>query len=250
MAPSFRPPQSDHHDKLERWQTTAARAAGLFLLVLFAGVGFLLADTAVPPQHLPWKPLKLENPIGAATRPKVTQAELQACRNVLTEGGIKFQDVPNSTSGDFCRVEDAIFIGGGATPLKPTGAVMACRQALAFSLWDRQVIQPIAMEMFGQKVASIDHYGSYACRRRYGREDTPVSEHAYANALDVAAFRLEDGTVISVLDDWSTPGLKSIFLHRVRDGGCRVFSGVLSPDYNQAHWNHLHLDMGQWKSCN
>ena len=68
-------------------------------------------------------------------------------------------------------------------------------------------------------------------------------------ALDVAAFRLADGRVISVEADWSTPGLGSLFLHRVRDGACRIFSTTLSPDYNQAHWTHLHLDMGRWKSC-
>lgn len=249
MAPSFRPPRSEHHDGLERWQTAAAQGAGLFLLVILAGLAFILADTAVPPQHLPWKPLKLENPIGAVTRPKVTQADLEACRAVLRQGGLTVQDAPYSRTGEFCEVKNAIFINGGASPLKPTGAVMACRQALAYALWDRQVVQPAARESFGQRVASIDHFGSYACRRRYGREDTPVSEHAYANALDIAAFRLADGTVVSVLDDWRASGAKSAFLHKVRDGACQVFSGVLSPDYNEAHRNHLHLDMGGWRGC-
>ena len=32
------------------------------------------------------------------------------------------------------------------------------------------------------------------------------------------------------------------FLHRLRDGACRVFGTVLSPDYNAAHSDHLHLD--------
>ncbi len=247
---AYRKRSSDHHDSLERWQTLAARGAGLLLLGLLAGLLFLFADVAVPPQHLPWKPLRLKDPIGAATRPKLTQAERAACRAVLTEGGVTFQDVPDSTQGDFCRVQDAIFINGGATPLRPTGAVLTCEQAVAFALWDRQVLQPAAIQMFGSKVTAIDHYGSYACRRRYGREDTPVSEHAYANALDVAAFRLADGRVISVESDWPVPGLKSLFLHRVRDGACRVFAATLSPDYNQAHANHLHLDMGQSKVCN
>jgi hypothetical protein len=246
---AYRRRSSEHHDSLERWQTTAARTAGLFLLVIFAGLGFVFADISVPPQHLPWKPLRLADPIGAATRPKLSQAELAACRRVLTEGGVTFQDAPGSVQGDFCKVEDAIFINGGATPLRPTGAVMACPQALAFALWDRQVVQPVAMEIFGQKVTAIDHFGSYACRRRYGRADTAVSEHAYANALDVAAFRLADGTTVSVEADWKAPGPKSEYLRRVRDGACRLFGTTLSPDYNQAHWNHLHLDMGRGPIC-
>ena len=246
---AFRHPSNDHHDSLERWQTLAARGAGGFVLILVAGLAFLFADTAVPPQHLPWKPLRLADPIGLATRPKLTDAQLQACRNVLTEGGVVFQDVPDSLHGDFCKVQDAVLINGGVALLRPIGAVMTCEEALAYALWDRQVVQPAALAMFGSRVTSIDHYGSYACRRRYGRADAPVSEHAYANALDVAAFRLADGRVISVEADWSTPGLGSLFLHRVRDGACRIFSTTLSPDYNQAHWTHLHLDMGRWKSC-
>jgi len=247
---AYRSRTNPHHDALERWQTAAARGAGAFVLVLMAGLAFLLADAVAPPQHLPWKPLRLGDPIGVATRPKVSQAELLACRRVLQEGGVTFQAVPDSDQDAICPVRDALFINGGAAQLRPTGAVMTCDQALAYALWDRQVVQPAAMEMFGAKVVAIDHYGSYACRRRYGRTDTPVSEHAYANALDIAAFRLADGRVISVEDDWSTPGLKSLYLHRVRDGACRVFATTLSPDYNQAHWNHLHLDMGRWKSCN
>ena len=39
-----------------------------------------------------------------------------------------------------------------------------------------------------------------------------------------------------------------------RDGACRVFSTVLSPDYNAAHRDHLHLDTANrgpsgWRAC-
>jgi hypothetical protein len=242
-------PKSDHHDALARWQSGAARGAGLFLVVLMAALAFLFADASVPPQHLPWKPLRLTDPIGVATRPKVTEAQAAACRQVLTDGGVTFQAVPDSTSGDFCQVKDALFINGGAASLKPVGAVMTCGEALAYALWDRQVVQPQAQAFFGTSVVSIDHYGTYSCRRRYGRADQPVSEHAYANALDAAAFHLADGRVISVERDWADPGPPGQFLHQVRDGACRVFGTVLSPDYNAEHHNHLHLDMGSGGVC-
>ena len=32
------------------------------------------------------------------------------------------------------------------------------------------------------------------------------------------------------------------FLRRARDEACTVFGTVLSPDYNAAHADHLHLD--------
>ena len=30
---------------------------------------------------------------------------------------------------------------------------------------------------------------------------------------------------------------------------CRIFGAVLSPDYNAAHANHFHFDMGYWMTC-
>jgi hypothetical protein len=70
----------------------------------------------------------------------------------------------------------------------------------------------------------------------------------------VAGFRLEDGTRVSVVRDWTAGGAKSDFLKEVRDGGCDLFATVLSPDYNAAHRDHLHLDQAQrgslgWRGC-
>jgi hypothetical protein len=45
-----------------------------------------------------------------------------------------------------------------------------------------------------------------------------------------------------VLRDWSGGGDKAAFLRNVRDGACDVFATTLSPDYNAAHRDHLHLD--------
>jgi len=35
----------------------------------------------------------------------------------------------------------------------------------------------------------------------------------------------------------------------VRDGACRFFDVVLGPDYNDAHRDHFHLDMGAYRAC-
>ena len=77
---------------------------------------------------------------------------------------------------------------------------------------------------------------------------------ATADAVDIAAFRLADGTAISIVADWAEPGAKAAFLHRVRDGGCDLFATVLSPDYNAAHADHVHFDQAQrgafgWRGC-
>ena len=89
----------------------------------------------------------------------------------------------------------------------------------------------------------------------YGRAEGPFSEHATADAFDVLGFTLADGRRIGVLRDWKDAGPEAAFLREVRDGACPVFATVLSPDYNAAHADHLHLDMAErgrmgWGVCN
>jgi hypothetical protein len=100
---------------------------------------------------------------------------------------------------------------------------------------------------------TIDHFGSYSCRRIYGRDAGTWSEHATADAVDVAGFRLADGRRITVVGDWRREGAKAAFLHEVRDGACQLFATTLSPDYNAAHRDHLHLDQADrtagWRAC-
>ncbi len=249
---AYRPPTSEHHERAERLQTRAARISGLFLLALMLGLAFIFADRSIPPQHLPWKPLRLSDPLGMATGPKVTHAAMNpdVCRQVLSKGGVGFANIPDRQEG-FCSIKDALVVSSGLPTLRPAPAVMSCQQALAYSLWVRQVVQPAAKQLLGAEVASIDQYGTYVCRRIYGSRDEAdrVSQHAYANALDVGGFTLSDGRKISVEKDWRSPGPEGQFLHRVRDEGCGVFKLALSPDYNAAHYNHLHFDMGPYAMC-
>lgn len=252
LMAGYRVPHPDkphivHH---ARRQTLAARIVGFVLLWVLVGIMGLVADRAIPGQHLPWKKLTLVDPVGAATKVKAARAgaDPAACRAILRAGGIDYAEAPASAN-NFCVVQDALQIRSGMARLKPADAPMTCKEALAVALWERQVVQTAAFAEFDQAVVGIDHYGSYSCRRIYGQPEGPVSEHAMANALDVSGFRLADGTVVSVQTDWNDPGPKGRFLRRVRDGACKVFLTVLSPDYNAEHANHFHLDMGGWPKC-
>ena len=223
---------------------------------------FALLNAFVPHQDLPWKPLDLTQPIGQATAAKVADFEIQrtaaaeevvaattACIQVLREAGVQVERVEDRDDGGFCQVRGAVRItGGDVTPLAPGGLVMQCPMAVRYVIWDRQVLQPAAQSVFGSAVSQVQNYGSYSCRRIYGKTepDARPSEHARANALDVAALKLEDGRVISLANDWTGQGSAGPdgqrFLKMLRDGACRVFSTVLTPDYNEAHRDHLHLD--------
>ena len=218
---------------------------------LVAGALFLLADSLVAPQHLPWKPLRIADPIGAATWAKVARIEGDplACRAILAEGGVRTRDLPERTEGEFCEIRNVVSIQGGVTPLRPAAPAVTCPVALSFAIWERQSLQPAAREILGAEVTAIEHYGSYACRRIYGRESGRVSEHASANALDIAGFRLSDGRRVTVVADWTDEGPKGDFLRVIRDGACGAFETVLGPDYNAAHRDHLHFDRGPYRIC-
>ncbi len=145
----------------------------------------------------------------------------------------------------------------GAVKLSPAGQ-FNCTMTAALYKWVTDVVQPAARSRFKQPVVEIREFASYSCRRRGGVMKGPVriSEHAFGNAIDVAEFRLADGTRISVLKDWG--GLsalfnrKAAFLREVHKKACGIFSTVLGPEANKAHRNHFHFDLGRggrYKYC-
>jgi len=98
-------------------------------------------------------------------------------------------------------------------------------------------------------VVRIETFGTYACRNVNGAQAGRLSEHASANAVDVAAFILGNGRRITVKGGWNGDAREARFLRSVRAAACRTFSTVLSPDYNAAHEDHFHFDMGGGGIC-
>ena len=230
-----------------------AIAAAWSVVAELAIAAFLLGAAIVrwaPPEDLPWTPLRLEDPVGFATGFKfgLAAADPARCRAVLAEGGVRFVEEPQRAVGA-CSTRDTVRLQTPAAPLSPAAPVMTCQQALAYAFWTRHAVQPAARAELGEPVRHIEHYGTYACRNIYGRTSGMKSQHAYANALDVAAFRTASGRRVSVLKDFRDPGAEGRFLRRSRDGACRWFGAVLSPDYNSAHRDHFHLDRGRFQAC-
>ena len=208
-------------------------AGALFL----AGRGWLEEH----PQHNPWAPLDLRDPPGWATQRKLAslRRDPAECRAVLERSGVAFTALPAAGEGA-CRREDRTVLG--ETPLAPGAPAATCAVDAALVLWLRQGVEPAAEALLGSRPVRVEHFGAYSCRRLYGRNEGPWSEHATGNAIDIAAFVLEDGRRISVVRDWAGDDAEAAFLRRARDEACEVFGTVLSPDYNAAHVDHLHFD--------
>ncbi len=88
------------------------------------------------------------------------------------------------------------------------------------------------------------------CRRRNNAKNGKISEHGFANALDLSGFTLTDKTEIQLPRDWTSGGAGQRLMRGSHKLGCEVFTTVLGPEANALHKDHLHLDMGcHGKSC-
>ena len=77
-----------------------------------------------------------------------------------------------------------------------------CRIMAALYRWDKTALQPAARNKLDSPVVRILGASGYACRNVYNRPDGNLSQHAFANAVDIAAFELKDGRSITVLKGW------------------------------------------------
>ena len=96
--------------------------------------------------------------------------------------------------------------------------------------------------VLGAEIEKIETFGTYNCRPIAGL--SKLSEHAHSNAIDVSAFVLSDGRRITVQQGWHGDRQTRQFLSLIHASACKRFSTVLSPDYNAAHHDHFHFDMG------
>jgi hypothetical protein len=231
----------------------ARSATTLLVLALIVAALWLAIDRgwfAIPDEWNPWAPLKIEQPINALTRFKLTRvsADGEQCLAILGTAAIRFEPVPDRETSPGCGFNNAVRVRETSAAVGEP-FTLSCRSALSLALWERHVVQPLARAYFEAPVTRIHHFGSYACRNIYNQKDAPVSRHATADAIDIAGFTLGNGTHVRVERDWGRQGLAALFLRDIRNGACRVFDGVLGPEYNAAHRNHFHLDRGGYRVC-
>lgn len=223
-----------------QWFDTGIFALMLVASLVFAGRAWL----ADHPQHNPWAPLDLRDERGWATDRKLAalRSDPEECRAVLERSEVRFTPLDPAGEGE-CRREDRLVLG--ELPLRPADVQISCPVAAALVTWVEKDLQPLAQDKLGARIASIEHLGAYSCRRLYGAETGRWSEHATGNAIDIAAFVLEDGQRIVLRGDWDGDAQEALFLREARDSACDSFGTVLSPDYNAAHADHFHLDQAR-----
>ncbi|MFK8397023.1 extensin family protein [Pseudomonas sp. BGr12] len=224
----------------------------LGFVVVCTGLALALQQRWIelPIRWNPWAPLDVRDQPNLLTRYKLWRLRDDAdlCQLALQSSDLKAQAMADSEPVAGCPLHNVWRVQAAGVKLS-SSFLASCPLAVSFSLFERHSLQAAAREVYGQPVVAVEHLGSFACRNIYGRADARRSQHATANALDIAAFRLADGRRIVVAKDWSGDGDAARFLRSVRDRACGNFDGVLGPDYNRAHHDHFHLDLGGWQIC-
>ena len=176
----------------------------------------------------------------------------EGCRDGLKAGGVRFTPWPlrpSRLSNDVvCEAPEGVAItrGGAGLRFQPLARVN-CAFAQRLARFEA-IMQEEARSVLKSPVTSIVHLGTYNCRRMAAYPDW-VSEHSFANAIDIATFVLKNGRRVEVERDWvraekpaATPAAQ--FLRRLarRLYDEKVFSVVLTPSFDSHHKNHFHLD--------
>ena len=146
----------------------------------------------------------------------------------------------------------------GPAALRVTGAIgpvavspaatLACPLVSVLDQWIDEAVQPAAMKWFGVPVVEIKQISAYSCRGMNGDPNATISEHAFGNALDIAAFTFADGRKLDVQHGWHGAPEEQAFLHDVQASACDQFTTVLAPGYNAFHYNHIHVDLMRRRS--
>lgn len=196
-----------------------------------------------------------------APRPVPAPAPLDpdaACLQDLRQMNVAFQPVePFGDPDQGCGVVNPVKMSAGAVPWNRPG-IVSCEMARTLARFESEVMAPLAQAKFGQGLKKIHHAGTYDCRNRRnasqssgltGSRGGRLSEHAKGLAIDLMAFELADGTMVSVKKDWRGNGAKTSFLRDLAKSSCRSFSVVLTPNHDRLHQDHFHLDLGPHTLC-
>lgn len=230
------------------------RAAARLLLILLIGLSLVAALRLgyFPQRFSPFPPISLEERPDwfVDTRLAALRLDRQLCDSVLREPHIDAVAVADQPYKNGCGWVNAVRLSqaGGA---RIGAEKLACEMAAALALWIEHEVQPLAKEIFGNRVTAIGDMGIYDCRNILGNPlmKNIRSQHATANAIDISGFTLEGGRQIIVLRDWQGDKPEARFLKEIHRRACRYFRVALGPEYNAAHKNHFHLDRGAFSRC-
>lgn len=225
-------------------------AASLLLVIVF--LPFVTGKRSVRPESA----AKITTPAPSAAdpvKPVQPEASPATCYAALRAAGVSYRVLSDATADSIAA---PILLTGPILGLRVHGTgkldavtnYLDCRLAQTLLTW--------APLLQARGIVGIEHYSMYRSEAVVG-SSTKQSGHATGRAIDVAKLELSDGRTLSVLDDWKNrasggdpckpwPDAPAGKMLRglVCDAASRgLFQIVVTPHYNEAHGNHVHLEV-------
>jgi hypothetical protein len=225
--------------------------AGLFWLIALLplpGSAGVPLPPARPPEFGP--PAVSRRPAPPEPAPAPRKADIPArpeqpddpgCPDRLARLGVEAEPVEPIAEGR-CEIRQPMRLS-----MLPDGvrvdppATLTCPAIEALARWTLDSVGPAADRELAAPPVSVEIGTSYQCRTRNGDGSGKLSEHAYANAVDVAGFRFMGRPAVTVGRN-APDSPEQRFETEVRTGACVSFGTVLGPGTNAEHADHLHLD--------
>lgn len=225
-------------------------AANLFVILWslevrqpFLRDGISAASAVLDPRN--WGVGSEDDSSAKGKRPPALANDGPKCLNRLAKiNGLAFSTMKAFANAKGCGVNHPVLVSAvGDIDIEGRGLVLSCPAAEGLAKWLQKDVGRILSKHDKAALSRLNHLGSYNCRRIAG--SSTWSQHSYANAVDVTGLVFADGEEISILKDWDDEPV----LQDLSKSACGRFNVVLSPDYNAAHKDHLHFDLGPLRIC-
>jgi hypothetical protein len=175
--------------------------------------------------------------------------EDEGCLARLRAAGVEFDipTVPVATRGA-CAIEIPVRLKSvtaraqGSTEVRlPEEPTISCEFAERLTAWLGQLVVPVIAGRMSATLRAVRTGPGYQCRNRNGAPTGKLSAHAIGKAIDISAFELSNGKLISIKPD-GDEAMRSV-VGSVRTAACGWFTTVLGPGSDAAHAEHLHVDL-------
>jgi hypothetical protein len=186
--------------------------------------------------------------------PGLVAPEDAGCIDRIRALGVEFTEQPPLDVEGSCSVPHPLKVtnlGSGVSIGQDT--ILNCAETESLARWMKDIVVPSATKLLGSPPNRIAQNSSYVCRTRYNDPNEKISEHAHANAIDIASFSFAGRAPVGIgaANKEGTP--EAHFEAEIRKGACTYFTTVLGPGSNAAHATHFHLDMafrhGGYRLC-
>lgn len=157
--------------------------------------------------------------------------------------GLEGERIADVVGRGACGIDDPVLVTRVAGVDLSRPARMTCEAASALDGWVTRGAKPI-LRGAGGGLSELRVAAGYACRTRNSRPGARLSEHARGNAIDISAFTLNDGSTLTVTEDWRSDNRR--IMRRLHRSACGPFSTVIGPDGDRFHQNHFHLDVADY----